>query len=200
MKREDLLVGTRPAIDGGKIIMSGAEGFDGYEIMEYMGMVWGISVRAKDMGQDCAMGCKHLTGGELSSYTQLGDEARQRAVDRMLQMAARQGANGVINVEFEMVVASQGGASQVAVHGTAVAIKPIIRVKLAIGSRRPKVTGKRSAKRIDRRARTDNPPPSVRNAAPTMKWVAAARSPPVPPPSRALMSAFWVSAKSLPRK
>jgi uncharacterized protein YbjQ (UPF0145 family) len=125
VKREDLLAGTRPAITGGKIIMTGADGFDGYEIMEYKGMVWGISVRAKDMGQDCAMGCKQMTGGELQSYSALGDEARQRSIDLMLQMAARQGANGIINVEFELTGAAQG-ASQVVVHGTAVVIKPII--------------------------------------------------------------------------
>ncbi len=125
MKREDLLAGTRPAITDGKIIMTGAEGFDGYEIMEYKGMVWGISVRAKDVGQDCAMGCKHMVGGELHSYTALGDESRQRSIDLMLEMAGRQGANGIINVEFELTGASQG-ASQVVVHGTAVIIKPII--------------------------------------------------------------------------
>ena len=125
MNREDLLVGTRPEIGGGRIIMTGAEGFDGYEIMEYRGMVWGISVRAKDMGQDCAMGCKQVTGGELQSYTALGDESRQRAIDLMLQMTGRQAANGIINVEFELAGASQG-ASQVVVHGTAVIIKPII--------------------------------------------------------------------------
>ncbi len=125
MKREDLCVGTRPTIDGGRIIMTGAEGFDGYEIMEYLGMVWGISIRAKDMGQDCGMACKQMTGGELVSYTQLGDESRQRAVDRMLEMAGRQAANGIINVEFELAGASQG-ASQVVVHGTAVKIQPII--------------------------------------------------------------------------
>ena len=125
MQREDLCVGTRPAIDGGRIILTGAEGFDGYEIMEYLGMVWGISVRAKDMGQDCAMGCKQMTGGELNSYSQLGDESRQQAIDRMVSMAGRQKANGVINVEFELTGASQG-ASQVVVHGTAVVIKPVI--------------------------------------------------------------------------
>ncbi|UCE49687.1 MAG: heavy metal-binding domain-containing protein [Phycisphaerales bacterium] len=125
MKREELLAGTRPAITEGRIIMTGADGFDGYEIMEYKGMVWGISVRAKDVGQDCAMGCKHMVGGELSSYSQLGDESRQRSIDLMLEMAGRQGANGVINVEFELTGASQG-ASQVVVHGTAVVIKPII--------------------------------------------------------------------------
>ncbi|MFC1653117.1 YbjQ family protein [Planctomycetota bacterium] len=125
MDREKLLAGTRPEITGGKIIMTGAEGFDGYEIMEYKGMVWGISVRAKDMGQDCAMGCKQMTGGELSSYSQLGDESRQRSIDLMLQMAGRQGANGIINVEFELNGANQG-ATQVVVHGTAVVIKPVV--------------------------------------------------------------------------
>ena len=125
MLREDLLAGTRPEIDGGRIIMTGSDGFDGYEIMEYRGMVWGISVRAKDMGQDCAMGCKQMTGGELQSYTALGDESRQRAIDLMLRMAARQRANGIINVGFELTGASQG-ASQVVVHGTGVVIKPVI--------------------------------------------------------------------------
>ena len=122
--REALLSGTRPAMDGGRIIMTGSDGFDGYEIIEYLGMCWGISVRAKDVGQDCAMGCKGITGGELDSYTAMGDESRQRAIDRMLQMAARQGANGVINIVFELSY-SQGGSSNVVANGTAVVIRPI---------------------------------------------------------------------------
>ncbi len=125
MRREDLLAGTRPEISEGRILLTSADGFDGYEVMEYKGMVWGISVRAKDMGQDCAMGCKQMTGGELDSYTQLGDESRQRCVDRMLAMAQRQGANAVINVNFEIGGQAQG-RSEVDVHGTAVSIKPII--------------------------------------------------------------------------
>ena len=88
-------------------------------------MVWGISVRAKDMGQDCAMGCKQVTGGELDSYTKLGDESRQRCIDRMLAMAKRQGANAVINVNFDISGQAQG-RSEVDVHGTAVVVKPII--------------------------------------------------------------------------
>ncbi len=126
MNREDLLVGTRPQITGGRIIMTGAEGFDGYEIMEYKGMVWGISMRAKDMGQDFAMGCKQVTGGELSSYTALGDEGRQKSIDRMLEMTRRQEGNAIINVEFEMAPGAAQGAAQIVVHGTAVVIKPIV--------------------------------------------------------------------------
>jgi uncharacterized protein YbjQ (UPF0145 family) len=125
LDRDQLLSGTRPTIDGGRVLLSGAEGFDGYEIIEYKGMVWGISVRAKDMGQDCAMGCKQISGGELTSYTQLGDESRQRCVDRMLEMSTRQGANGVINVNFELSGAN-AGAAQVVVFGTAVVIRPIV--------------------------------------------------------------------------
>ena len=124
MAREDLLQGTRPSITGGRVLMTGSDGFDGYEIVAYKGMVWGISVRAKDMGQDCAMGCKQMTGGELSSYTQLGDESRQKCVDRMLQMTHRQKANGVININFEPL--SIAGGSQMSISGTAVVLKPII--------------------------------------------------------------------------
>ena len=124
MLREDLLAGTRPEIVDGRVILTASDGFDGYEIMEYFGMAWGISARAKDMGQDCAMGCKQLTGGELDSYTALGDESRQRAVDRLISMAKRQGANAIINVRFELSGASQG-TSLVVANGTAVFIRPI---------------------------------------------------------------------------
>ena len=71
------------------------------------------------------MGCKQITGGELSSYSQLGNESRQRAVDQMLQMAYNLGGNGIINVEFTLGGAAQG-ASEVVVYGTAVMIKPIV--------------------------------------------------------------------------
>jgi len=122
--RQDLVAGTRPEIDGGRVLLTGAEGFDGYEITSYLGMVWGITVRAKDMGQDCAMGCKQFTGGEMKAYSQLGNESRQQSVDRMITMAKRIGATGIINIEFELSGMSMG-ASEVVVHGTAVKIEAI---------------------------------------------------------------------------
>jgi len=122
LNRDELLTFTRSEIEGGRILMSGSDGFDGYEIVEYKGMCWGISMRSKDVGQDCAMGLKTFSGGELTSYTQLGDEARQRSVDRMLAMAARQEANAIINVEFELTAM---GNTMTVVHGTAVVIRPL---------------------------------------------------------------------------
>ena len=123
--RPELLGGTRPDITSGRVLVTAADGFDGYEIMSYHGICWGISVRAKDLGQDCLMGCKNITGGELQSYAELGDEARQRALDRMFSSARRQGANAVINFRFEYSSAMQGGAGTVTAFGTAVRIKPI---------------------------------------------------------------------------
>jgi len=122
LDREALLSGTRPEVTDGRILMTGADGFDGYEIVEYKGMCWGISMRSKDMGQDCAMGIKQMTGGELVSYTQLGDEARQKAIDRLLDMAGRQGCNGIINLTFEL--SSMGNTMTVA-NGTGVKIRPV---------------------------------------------------------------------------
>ena len=69
INREDLLSGTRPEV-GSRILMTVENNFQGYEIVDYKGMVWGISMRSKDMGQDFLMGCKQFTGGELSSYTE----------------------------------------------------------------------------------------------------------------------------------
>ena len=66
INREDLLSGTRPEV-GSRILMTVENNFQGYEIVDYKGMVWGISMRSKDMGQDFLMGCKQFTGGELSS-------------------------------------------------------------------------------------------------------------------------------------
>lgn len=123
LSKKELLAGTRPEISKRIIITAGSD-FDGYEIMEYKGMVWGISMRAKDMGQDCLMGCKNITGGELTSYAELGDESRQKAIDRMLTMAQKLGANGVIDFRFDLD-SSSNGAMEVSAHGTAVLLKPV---------------------------------------------------------------------------
>ena len=123
LNRSDLAAGTRPDLNK-KIIITASPDFDGYEIVDYKGMVWGLSMRAKDFGQDCAIRCKHFTGGELTSYTALGDESRQKAVDRMLKMAGRLKANGIIDFRFEQSMAVQG-AMEVTAHGTAVVLKPI---------------------------------------------------------------------------
>lgn len=124
INREDLLSGTRPEIQG-RVLITVMEHFDGYQVMDYKGMVWGISMRVKDIGQDYLMGCKQVTGGELTSFTELSDETRQRAVDRMVAMAKRIGANAIINFKFEQKFGATTDGSEVTAFGNAVIIKPI---------------------------------------------------------------------------
>lgn len=126
INREDLLAGTRPEV-GSRILVTEKETFEGYQVMDYKGIVWGISMRAKDVIQDTLMGCKDITGGELTSYTELSDEVRQRAWDRMISSAKRIGANAVINFRFEItpVVYGSGGTAEVIAYGNAVVIEPI---------------------------------------------------------------------------
>ena len=126
INREDILAGTRPEV-GNRILVTEKETFEGYQVMDYKGIVWGISMRAKDMAQDFFMGCKNFTGGELTSYTELSDEVRQRAWDRMVSSARRIGANAIINFRFEItpVLYSTSGTSEVIAYGNAVIIEPI---------------------------------------------------------------------------
>ena len=67
INREDLLSGTRPEV-GNRVLVTEKETFEGNQVMDYKGVVWGISMRAKDIVQDTMMGCKNVTGGELSSW------------------------------------------------------------------------------------------------------------------------------------
>lgn len=126
INREDLRAGTRPEV-GHRILVTEKETFEGYQVMDYKGIVWGISMRAKDVVQDTLMGCKDITGGELTSYTELSDEVRQRAWDRMVSSAKRIGANAVINFRFEItpVMYGTGGTAEVIAYGNAVVIEPI---------------------------------------------------------------------------
>lgn len=125
VNRAELLAGTRPEV-GNRILVTEKESFEGYQVMDYKGMVWGISMRSKDVVQDFFMGFKQFVGGELSSYTELSDESRQKALDRLLASARRIGANAVINFRFEIASSPYAGNAEVVAYGNAVVIKPII--------------------------------------------------------------------------
>ena len=61
-------------------------------------------------------------GGELASYTDLLQESRDEAVERMLEQAKSIGANAVINVRFS-TSAIAAGASEILAYGTAVLVE-----------------------------------------------------------------------------
>lgn len=98
------------------------ESIPGKEIVEMYGVVSGSTVRAKHVGRDIMAGLKNIVGGELRGYTELLQESRQEAMDRMVQQAKSMGANGVVNIRFATSSVAQG-ASELYVYGTAVLIK-----------------------------------------------------------------------------
>ena len=89
--------------------------------IDALGMVKGTVVLSKNFGKDFMSGMKTLVGGELTSYTEMLNEARQIAVKRMVDEATALEADAVINIRYGSSSLMQGAAEVVA-YGTAVKI------------------------------------------------------------------------------
>ncbi len=104
------------------MILSNTDTVPGKTIKEFFGVVTGITVRAKHIGRDFMAGLKNIIGGELKGYTELLNEARSQALERMMQEARSTGANAVVNVRFSTSSVAQGAAELFA-YGTAVRVE-----------------------------------------------------------------------------
>lgn len=104
------------------IMLTTLEGVPGKTITQHLGLVQGSTVRAKHLGRDIAAGLKNLVGGELKGYTELLQEARQEATDRMVQQAIQLGGNAVINIRYS-TSSLTAGAAELFAYGTAVRVE-----------------------------------------------------------------------------
>lgn len=107
--------------DDGQMIITTIESVPGRKIIEHFGVVSGSTIRAKHVGKDILAGFKNLVGGELKAYTQLLQESRQEAVDRMVAEARQMGANAILNVRFSTSSVA-AGAAELYAYGTAVSV------------------------------------------------------------------------------
>ena len=87
--------------------------------LEVLGIVKGTMIQSKHLGNDIANSFKTLVGGELTSYTEMMNEARELATSRMVQEAEALGADAIVNIRFVSSSVMQGAAEVVA-YGTAV--------------------------------------------------------------------------------
>ncbi|MDK2919087.1 MAG: hypothetical protein PWQ37_1820 [Candidatus Petromonas sp.] len=94
----------------------------GKEIVEVMGLVRGSTIQSKHIGKDLMAGFKTIVGGEIRQYTEMFEEARQIAIDRMVEEAQNRGANAIVNIRFATSAIMQGAAELLA-YGTAVKVK-----------------------------------------------------------------------------
>lgn len=90
--------------------------------LETITLVKGSTIQSKHIGKDISQSFKTLVGGELKSYTQMMDEARALATDRMVAEAQALGADAIVNVRYASSAVVQG-AAEVIVYGTAVKFK-----------------------------------------------------------------------------
>ncbi len=104
--------------------LSNLEHLPNYQITERLDVVYGSTVRSKHVGQDIFAGIKNIVGGELTAYTDLLEESRQEAIDRMIKKAQLLNADAVVGIRFSTSSIAQG-AAELFVYGTAVKIAPL---------------------------------------------------------------------------
>lgn len=103
------------------IQLSNLEHLPNYQITERLDVVYGSTVRSKHVGKDLFAGIKNIVGGELTAYTELLEESRQEAVNRMIVKAEALGADAVVGLRFSTSSIAQG-AAELFVYGTAVKV------------------------------------------------------------------------------
>ena len=75
---------------------------------EVLGLVKGATIQSKNIGKDFGAGLKSIVGGELKGYTEMMEEARDIAMQRMEEEAKRLGADGIVGIAFLPVLLCKG--------------------------------------------------------------------------------------------
>jgi uncharacterized protein YbjQ (UPF0145 family) len=105
-----------------EIIVTSGEMVPGAKTMQILGIVKGSTVRARNIGRDIGAGFKNLIGGEIKTYTEMANHARDEAFNRMVNQAIEIGANAIIGFRFTTSMIMQG-ASEMVAYGTAVKLR-----------------------------------------------------------------------------
>jgi uncharacterized protein YbjQ (UPF0145 family) len=95
----------------------------GYKVDKVLGLVYGITVRSRGLGGNIVAGLRTIAGGEIREYTELAQQARQEALDRLSEQAKGLGANAVLSVMFDSDEMASS-MEEIIAFGTAVVISP----------------------------------------------------------------------------
>ncbi|KRD93380.1 YbjQ family protein [Priestia megaterium] len=106
------------------MIIVTTENVPNYKTVEVKGPVFGLTVRARGIGNDILAGLKGLIGGEISQYTEMLEDARKHALDRMVKNAQVMGANAIIMMRFDSSEIGNN-MSEIVAYGTAVIVEEI---------------------------------------------------------------------------
>jgi uncharacterized protein YbjQ (UPF0145 family) len=100
------------------------ENVAGSRIKDVKGQVFGVVVRSRGLGGNIMAGLRGIVGGEIVEYTQLLEETRKHAIDRMVKNARLMQANAVVMMRFDSSEMGQT-MSEIVAYGTAVVIEPV---------------------------------------------------------------------------
>ena len=99
------------------------ENVPGHQVVQVKGQVFGVVVRSRGIGGNMMAGIRSLVGGEIHEYTQMLEEARRHALDRLVSNAKMMGANAVVMMRFDSAEIGQT-MSEIVAYGTAVVVEP----------------------------------------------------------------------------
>ncbi|MBV8798579.1 MAG: heavy metal-binding domain-containing protein [Alphaproteobacteria bacterium] len=105
------------------MLVATTERVAGYRTKQTLGQVFGVVVRSRGLGGNIVAGLRSLVGGEIHEYTQLLEETRRQAVDRMVKNATLMGANAVLMMRFDSSEIGQT-MSEIVAYGTAAIVEP----------------------------------------------------------------------------
>ena len=106
------------------MIVVTTENIVGRRIVKSLGLVRGTTVRGRHIGRDLLAHLRNAVGGEITEYTKMLSEAREQALDRLIDDARSLGGNSVIGLRFATSM-TMAGAAEVVVYGTAVVSEPV---------------------------------------------------------------------------
>ena len=111
------------------MLITTAFDFPGYETLAVQGEIFGITVRARNIGAGCVAALRSIGGGEIPEFTKLLAQSRNEAMARMVEEAKRRGSNAIVGMRFDS--GSLGQWSEICAYGTGVWIAPVTAVAKA---------------------------------------------------------------------
>lgn len=101
------------------MLISTIDQVPGKVITQVLGLVSGSVVTSKHLGKDFMASMKTIVGGEIKGYTEMLEDARRIAMERLNENAVAMGADAVVGIRFTSSSVMQS-AAEVTVYGTAV--------------------------------------------------------------------------------
>src|SRR5271170_2431412 len=106
------------------MIVVTTENIAGHRVRQTLGQCFGVVVRSRGLGGNIMAGLRSIVGGEITEYTQMLEQARRHAVDRLTQNATAMGANAIVMMRFDSSEIGQT-MSEIVAYGTAIVAEPV---------------------------------------------------------------------------